>query len=77
MYRHEGEIQIQGIELSAVGKLSPVWDISSGLTTMDAKQKNQRSINSRTGIASVTDGVRWTPDFAATLWSTYTMGAIK
>lgn len=77
VYSQEGKIQIQGIELSAVGKLSPVWDIAAGLTTMDAKQVNQRSISGRTGDLSITDGVRWTPDFAATVWSSYAMGAIK
>lgn len=77
LYSQEGEIQIQGVELSAVGKLSPVWDIAAGLTTMDAKQNNQRSKNATTGAVTVTDGVRWTPDFAASVWSTYTLGAIK
>ncbi len=77
LYSQEGKIQIQGVELSAVGKLSPVWDISAGLTTMDAKQKNQHSKNATTGVVTVTDGVRWTPDFAATVWSTYALGDVK
>ena len=77
LYSQEGKIRVEGIELSAVGKLSPVWDISAGLTTMDAKQLNQRSKNATTGVVTVTDGVRWTPDFAATVWSTYSLGAIK
>lgn len=77
LYSQEGKIRIEGIELSAVGKLSPVWDISAGLTTMDAKQLNQQSKSATTGVVTVTDGVRWTPDFAATVWSTYSLGAIK
>lgn len=77
LFSQEGEIQIQGVELNAVGKLSPIWDISAGLTTMDAKQQNQRSKSATTGVVTVTDGVRWTPDFAASVWSTYTLGALK
>ncbi len=77
LYSQEGKIQIQGVELSAVGKLSPVWDIAAGLTTMDAKQKNQQSRNATTGVVTVTDGIRWTPDFAASVWSTYALGDVK
>ena len=44
---------------------------------MDAKQKNQHSKNATTGVVTVTDGVRWTPDFAATVWSTYALGDVK
>ncbi len=38
---------------------------------MDAKALNQRSVNATTGVQTVTDGVRWTPKWSATLWNSY------
>ncbi|MFG6447465.1 catecholate siderophore receptor Fiu [Roseateles sp. BYS180W] len=64
----DGKTRVQGVELNAVGQLTNFWQISAGLQTMDAKQLQQRS------ATAVTDGVRWTPKFSATLWTGYQWG---
>jgi len=70
-----GKTRVAGIELAAVGQLTNFWQISAGLQTMKTQQINQRSVatNGTTGVVTVTatDGVRWSPDFSASLWSSY------
>jgi len=63
-----GERRVRGIELSAVGRLSPVWDVNVGFGTMDTEITNGFS-----GAANPTQGgiLQWTPEVAFTLWSTY------
>jgi len=63
-----GERRVQGIELSAVGRLSPVWDVNVGFGTMDTEITNGFS-----GATNPTQGgiLQWTPEVAFTLWSTY------
>ncbi|HEX6735316.1 MAG TPA: TonB-dependent receptor, partial [Azonexus sp.] len=38
------------------------------------KQLDQISVNETTGDVTETDGVRWSPDLTATLWTSYTLG---
>lgn len=66
-----GKTRVQGIELAAVGQITNFWQITAGVQTMDAKALNQRSVNATTGVQTVTDGVRWTPKWSATLWNSY------
>lgn len=69
-----GKTRVEGIELAAVGQITNFWQITAGIQTMKVKQINQQSVASGTGVVTVTDGVRWTPDFSATLWTSYQWG---
>ncbi|KCZ98974.1 TonB-dependent receptor [Hyphomonas polymorpha PS728] len=65
-YEQLGERKVEGIELSAVGKLTQNWQISAGLTTMDTEVTEGTTGNNTQGAAA-----RWSPDLSATVWSTY------
>ncbi len=69
-----GKTRVQGIELAAVGQLTNFWQITAGVQTMNTKQINQRSVSTTTGVQTVTDGVRWSPKWSATLWTSYQWG---
>jgi catecholate siderophore receptor len=65
-YYQVGKKRVQGIELSAVGKLTDNWAVSAGYTTMDAKVIN--------GSAVANDGssdLAYTPKSAFTAWTTW------
>ncbi|HEV7775759.1 MAG TPA: catecholate siderophore receptor Fiu [Luteibacter sp.] len=65
-YYQIGKKRVQGIELSAVGKLTDNWAVSAGYTTMDAKVTN--------GTNVANDGssdLAYTPKSAFTAWTTY------
>ena len=64
-----GKTRVQGIELAAVGQITNFWQISAGFQTMDPKQINQRSVSNNAQVS--TDGVRWTPKWSATVWTSY------
>lgn len=66
-----GRTRVNGIELMAVGQLTKAWQLSAGITKMRAKALDQQS--SATPPV-VTDGVRWTPELSATVWSQYSFG---
>lgn len=61
-----GKTRISGYELMAVGQLTENWQISTGLTKMNAKALDQQNA---TGVN--TNAVRWVPDYSATLWTQY------
>ncbi|MBL0920386.1 MAG: catecholate siderophore receptor Fiu [Hydrogenophaga sp.] len=61
----EGKTQVQGIELSAVGQITPFWQLTAGLAKTSTKQIDQRS------ATTTTDRVRWSPDLTFTLWNSY------
>lgn len=61
----EGKTQVQGIELSAVGQITRLWQVTAGLAKTSTKQIDQRS------ATAVTDAVRWSPDLTLTLWNSY------
>lgn len=65
-----GRTLVNGIELLAIGQLTRAWQLSAGITAMDAKALDQQNA---TGV--VTDGVRWTPELSATVWSQYNLGS--
>ncbi|MDO9179445.1 MAG: catecholate siderophore receptor Fiu [Agitococcus sp.] len=69
----EAKTRVDGIELAAVGQLNNFWQLSAGIGFMDNEQLDQRSRNATTGIVTVTDAVRWTPDVTASLWTSYTL----
>lgn len=64
-----GRTRVEGVEIAAVGQLTNFWQVSAGITKMDVDVLDQRS---RTGVE--TTGVRWTPELAATFWTSYTLG---
>lgn len=67
-----GKVRVQGIELAAVGQLTNFWQVTAGVQTMDAKALNQRSASTATNPNQVvTDGIRWTPKWSATVWTSY------
>lgn len=66
-----GKTRVQGLELSAVGQITNFWQLTAGLAKTSTKQLDQRSRNATTGAVTVTDGVRWSPDLTATVWSSY------
>jgi catecholate siderophore receptor len=68
-----GKTRVEGIELAAVGQITNFWQVTAGLQTMKTKQINQQSFSTTNGVttATVTEGVRWSPEFSATLWTSY------
>ncbi|NIM42074.1 MAG: catecholate siderophore receptor Fiu [Hydrogenophaga sp.] len=62
----EGKTQVQGIELSATGQITRFWQITAGLAKTSTKQID---VLNAAGVG--TDGVRWSPDLTATLWTSY------
>jgi catecholate siderophore receptor len=64
-----GRTRVNGVELLAIGQLTKAWQLSAGITAMKAKALEQQN---DTGV--VTNGVRWTPELSATLWSQYNWG---
>ncbi|MBH2000852.1 MAG: catecholate siderophore receptor Fiu [Moraxellaceae bacterium] len=72
----EGKTKVKGIELGAVGQITRAWNVSAGVAHMKTEQKNQQSF-STTGVKTTTDSVRWSPDWTATLWTTYSVAGFK
>ncbi|WP_371868238.1 catecholate siderophore receptor Fiu [Pseudoduganella rivuli] len=61
-----GKRRVQGIELGAVGQITRNWSIIAGLATMDTRILQGTTLNNAVGAAT-----RWSPDFTATLWTSY------
>jgi catecholate siderophore receptor len=65
-YYQVGKKRVQGVEISAIGKLTDNWAVSTGYTVMDAKVIH--------GSAVADDGssdLAYTPKSAFTAWTTY------
>lgn len=73
----EGKTRVKGVELGVVGQITDAWNISAGVAHMKTKQKDQQSVNSTTGAITTTDSVRWSPEWTATLWTTYDIAGFK
>lgn len=73
----EGKTRVEGVELGAVGQITDAWNISAGVAHMKSEQLEQRSINATTGAITNTNAVRWSPEWTASLWSTYTLKDFK
>lgn len=65
-YGQLGKRRVEGVELGLVGQITPVWNISAGVATMDTKVLEGTTGNTANGAAT-----RWSPDLTATLWTTY------
>ncbi|MEF9956738.1 MAG: catecholate siderophore receptor Fiu [Acinetobacter sp.] len=72
----EGKTRVEGVELGVVGQITDAWNISAGVAHMKTKQKEQISFNTA-GDKTVTDSVRWSPDWTASLWTTYDIAGFK
>ncbi|MCH7337739.1 catecholate siderophore receptor Fiu [Acinetobacter sp. NIPH 2699] len=72
----EGKTRVEGVELGVVGQITDAWNISAGVAHMKTKQKNQQGFNAD-GDKTITDSVRWSPDWTASLWTTYDIAGFK
>ncbi|MGE3228269.1 MAG: TonB-dependent receptor [Hyphomicrobium sp.] len=82
-----GEQQVQGIELGIAGEVTDRWRVFGGLTVLDSERKHGAAVDSFlcnanpgdygttagncAGFSTNGDKLTFTPDFLATLWSTY------
>ena len=73
----EGKTTVKGVELSAVGKITDAWNVSAGVAHMKTEQEDQLSVNATTGAITRTNNVRWSPEWTASLWSTYDIAGFK
>lgn len=73
----QGKTTVKGVELSAVGKITDVWNVSAGVAHMKTEQEDQLSVNATTGAITRTNNVRWSPEWTASLWSTYDVAGFK
>lgn len=64
-----GKTRVDGIELNLVGQITNFWQITAGIQKLRTKVIDQYSTN-----GTQTEGIRWTPDLTATLWTSYTLG---
>ncbi|WPB57478.1 catecholate siderophore receptor Fiu [Xylophilus sp. GOD-11R] len=65
-YIQTGKKRVQGVELSAVGNITPNWALSAGYTVMDTSIRS-----GTTKTADGTDVLAYTPKSAFTMWTTY------
>ena len=73
----QGKTTVKGVELSAVGKITDAWNVSAGVAHMKTEQEDQLSVNATTGAITRTNNVRWSPEWTASLWSTYDIAGFK
>lgn len=75
----DGDVRVEGVELKAIGKLMPAWQLIGGYTWLDGKILDSiDSINIGTTQAPVTvfatgKTPQNTPRNSASLWTTYTL----
>ena len=67
-YEQLGERTVSGIEVSAIGQITPDWQVSAGLTTTDTEITEGTTGNNTQGSSA-----RWSPELAATFWTSYTI----
>ena len=63
-----GAKQVSGVELSAVGQITPRWSVNAGFATQDTE------VSSPTGSFGTADGsavLTYSPDKSFSLWTTY------
>ncbi|MNO46232.1 putative TonB-dependent receptor BfrD precursor [compost metagenome] len=68
-YENVGETRVQGIELSASGKLTDKWQVFAGYTYMQARQIDGGPL----GAANDGNQLPNTPNNSASLWTTYSI----
>lgn len=65
-YYQTGRKRVRGVELSAVGRITDAWMVSTGFTTMDAEVVEGPTVS----VDGSTD-LAYTPSSAFTAWTTY------
>ncbi|WP_374570534.1 catecholate siderophore receptor Fiu [Acinetobacter sp.] len=76
-YLPEGKTTVKGLELGAVGQITRAWNVSAGLAFMDTEQENQRTYSTNSKTWTESTSARWSPDWSATLWSTYSVAGFR
>jgi catecholate siderophore receptor len=74
LYYQVGRERVQGIELTAVGKLSANWAVSAGFTTMNTSVAGGAVGNGSSASSPANDGsnvLAYTPKQSFTSWTTY------
>ena len=69
-----GNKRVQGVELTAVGQITPAWSINAGFTTMHTSTSSGALSSATNGSAPAADGsdvLAYTPKNAFTSWTTY------
>ncbi len=63
-----GEKKVQGVEIGAVGQVTPAWQLSAGLVYLDTEveQGQDTATNQQTGAT-----INWSPKWMFTAWTTY------
>ena len=59
-----GEKEVKGIEIGAVGEITDKWSVSTGFAKMNTEYTNSTSTSE--GLS-----LRFSPEHTATLWTTY------
>lgn len=71
------EQELYGLELGLAGQITDRWSIIGGLLLMDSKRKNNNTVDSfrqaSDGGAVDGDELAYTPNFSASLWTTYSV----
>jgi catecholate siderophore receptor len=73
-YYQVGHERVQGIELGAIGQITPHWAVSAGYTLMNTHADGGIVSSSTTSSAPATDGsgtLAYTPRSSFTAWSTW------
>lgn len=63
-----GKKRVQGIELSAMGQITPAWSVTAGYTVQDTKVIKGANL-----AANGSDELTYTPKDSFSLWSTYAL----
>ncbi len=75
-YTNGGESKVDGIELSATGKITDKWDITAGYSYLDSEMTNPGPSCNRAGTCTYPNPAKGkqlpnVPKNSATLWTTY------
>lgn len=75
-YTNGGESKVDGIELTATGKITNKWDITAGYSYLDSEMTNPGPSCTRAGVCTFPNPAKGkqlpnVPKNSATLWTTY------
>ena len=75
-YTNGGESKVDGIELTATGKITDKWDITAGYSYLDTEITNPGPSCTRAGVCTYPNPAKGkqlpnVPENSATLWTTY------
>ena len=69
----DGDVRVRGIELGAVGRLTPAWQVMAGYNLLDGEVRKSRDVGTGfdAGIRSEGRTLQNTPRHNASMWTTY------